>query len=160
MDAQGSAGLWFWGRTLDLSRFLLPLQALRCTGSWGQPFSDPGRCGAQEWAPAEPDLPISPPGREDFPLPPWLPLLLLSTWLPLLLFFYFSSSIPATGGQGLAVCALPSGPLGLGSVPGVTPWDGHCSHRALPVLADNWTFPAVCCCCGFRFIVPRWFFAM
>lgn len=155
--------MWFWGRTLDFSRFLLPLQALRCTGSRvqaagrvlvtllqllllpGQLRGSLGDVGPGKRAPGEPDLPESFPSREDFPFPPWLPLLLLSTWLPLFcLFGFFSSSITTTGRQGL----------------GYFPGRASGVRASCAALADNWTFPAVCCCCGFHFIVLRWFFAM
>lgn len=85
----------------DFSRFLLPLQALRCAGSWmqaggrvlvtllrllllpGQLRGSLGDVGPRKWAPGEPDLPESFPSGEDFPFPSWLPLLLFYTWLPL-----------------------------------------------------------------------------
>lgn len=157
-------GCGFWGRTSGFIRFLLPLQALRCTGSWGQGFGDPASgpaaaraawgapwemWGSRTGSQLSQTSPKSFPSREDFPFPPWLPFLLLSTWLPLfLLFLFYFFSLIHHYKWKTRTCCLGWGvslgsPLGMGTS---------------AVLADNWTFPAVCCCCGFHFIVLRWFF--
>lgn len=145
--------------------------------SWGWGFSDPslgppaaraawglpGRRGAQEMEPQVSQTSPNPSraGRI-FPFPPWLPLLLFSTCLPLFLFgflvgFFFPSSISTTGRQGLAACVIPSHPLGWGVSLGSSPGTGT-SPQGPAVLAAIWTFPAVCCCCGFHCIVLRCFF--
>lgn len=169
MGAQGSNELWFWDGTLGFSRFLLPLQApswvqagdgVLVTLLWllllpGQLGGSLGEVRLRKRAPGEPDLPKSFPRGEDFPFPPWLPLFA---------FIHVASSVLFCSVLFGFVLFSPPSPqledkeLLLGSFPVSLAWEFLPPQWVSRVLADNWTFPAVCCCCGFHFIVLRWFF--
>lgn len=117
---RGSHGLCF-GTELWISAGSCCPQALGA--GWGQSLSDTLCVPREMWGSGKgPQVsqtssthPESFPSREDFPFPPWPPLLLFSTWLPPDFLGFFISSITTTGRHGLVACALPRCPLGLGT---------------------------------------------